>query len=82
MAMNKASDLTIGMMANGILKGAKVTPQIVYEGVIVLAERIVDYFENGGAADPKSDASPLQREPGCDDDDPGPGFCPEDDIPF
>lgn len=79
-AMNKATDLTIGMMANGILKGAKVTPQIVYEGVIVLADRIAEYFENGAAADPKSDTSPLQREPGCDDDDPG--QCADDDIPF
>jgi hypothetical protein len=81
-AINKATDLTIGMMENGILKGPKVTPQIVYEGVIVLADRIVDYFENGGAVVPKSDTSPLQREPGCDDGDPGPVTCPEDDIPF
>lgn len=77
-AMNKSVDLTIGMMANGILKGTKVTPQIVYEGVIVLADRVADYLVNGGAADPVSDTSPLQREPGCDD-----GDCTgTDDIPF
>ena len=79
-SVNRAIDLTIGMMENGVLKGTKVTPQIVYEGVIILAERLADFLENGGEPLPKSDASPLDREPGCDDGDPGP--CPEDDIPF
>ena len=78
-SVNKAIDLTVGMMANGVLKGPKVTPQIVYEGVIVLAERIADFLENGGEPDPKSDTSPLEREPGCDDGDPG---VDETDIPF
>ncbi|MCK4814320.1 hypothetical protein KA005_01005 [bacterium] len=80
-ALNKAVDLTVGMMANGVLKGTKVTPQIVHEGVIILAERIVDYFENNGAVTPKSDTSPLEREPGCDDGQGDPGVG-EDDIPF
>ena len=80
-AINKATDLTIGMMEHGILKGAKITPPIVYDGVIALANKIKDFLDSDGPDKLQSDTSPLEREPGCDDDKDDPGVG-EDGIPF
>ena len=74
-AVEQAVKLTIAMLHASIIKGAKVTSEVVVEGTMLMAERIAEFLDGKKDNDNESDASPLNHG----DEDPGPG---EDDIPF
>jgi len=71
-AVGKAVTMIDGMLKAGVIKGTKATPEIIFEGMISLADKLMEYMNEEVDSEPESDASDLEDAP----------VIPDDDIPF
>lgn len=74
--VKQAVELMVAMLAAGIVKGTKATPQLIAEHVLVTSDTLLEYLNGSVDSQPESDASDL-KDKGSED-----GDIPEDDIPF